>query len=284
MAEVEQAEESTEAVLEQSAEKSVETEKQWPDDWRSQMAGGDTKELKRLERFSAPTDVFRSWRAMEQRMSSGELKSALKDGASEEEVAAWRKENGIPEGHDKYEVMLSEGLVIGDDDKPIIENFLAAAHEANLSSKQASRAVQWYFDHQEKMAAEKAEIDKIAEQRNEDLLRTEWGAEYRTNINRINALLEQAPQGVKDAFLGGRTADGQIIGSDANILRWLDTTARTLNPLATVVPGAGANMANAIRDEIAAIEKVMRENRAAYNRDEAMQARLRELYAAAEKA
>jgi len=50
------------------------------------------------------------------------------------------------------------------------------------------------------------------------------------------------------------------------------------------VPGAGANAGQAIADEIATIERTMRENRPAYNRDERMQARYRQLLEAREGA
>jgi hypothetical protein len=66
--------------------------------------------------------------------------------------------------------------------------------------------------------------------------------------------------------------------------RWLVHNAKTINPMASVVPGAGANLASAIEDEITSIEKVMRENRKAYNGDEKMQQRLRDLYSARERA
>ena len=69
----------------------------WSDDWRSKMAGGDAKEAKRLERFASPKEVFKSYRAFETRLSSGELKSAMPKDAKPENLTAWRAENGIPE-------------------------------------------------------------------------------------------------------------------------------------------------------------------------------------------
>ena len=66
----------------------------WSDDWRSKMAGGDAKEAKRLERFASPKEVFKSYRAFETRLSSGELKSALPKDAKPEQLTAWRAENG----------------------------------------------------------------------------------------------------------------------------------------------------------------------------------------------
>lgn len=258
----------------------------WPETWRAELAAGDDKAAKRLERFASPADIFRSYRALEQRMSSGELKSALKADAKPEEIAAWRAENGIPEAPEKYEIALSEGLIIGDEDKPIINDFLATAHHANLSNEQASKAVQWYYDLIEKQAADQAAADEAVQQKSEDTLRGEWGNDYRANVNLINALLDQGPQDVKDALLGGRTASGVPIGSDPAVLRWLASVAREINPTATVVPAGGTSMANAIEDEIAGLEKKMADRGSDYWKGgsaEKNQSRLRELYTARER-
>src|SRR3990167_10392063 len=49
----------------------------WPDDWRGRFAGKDADALKRLNRFQSPEGVYKSWRSLEQRLSAGEIKSAL---------------------------------------------------------------------------------------------------------------------------------------------------------------------------------------------------------------
>jgi len=72
------------------------TEATWRDDWRQQMAGEDAKALKQLERYNSPADVATALRAAQLKISSGELKSTLPGGATEQQVAAWRAENGIP--------------------------------------------------------------------------------------------------------------------------------------------------------------------------------------------
>jgi hypothetical protein len=70
----------------------------WGDGWREHLAAGDDKARARLERFQTPTDIFKSYRALEQRVSSGELKANLPfpDKGTDEEKAAWRKDAGIP--------------------------------------------------------------------------------------------------------------------------------------------------------------------------------------------
>src|SRR3546814_8835582 len=76
----------------------------WPDDWREQMAAGDEKELKRLQRCTPPLTMRKSQRALEQKLSSGVFKKAIGPDATPEHNAAWRQEQGILEQHEEYEL------------------------------------------------------------------------------------------------------------------------------------------------------------------------------------
>lgn len=257
----------------------------WPGDWRQQFAGNDESAVKRLERFASPAEIYRSYKALEQRVSSGELKAVkpFPEKGTAEEQNAWRTENGIPEAPDKYQLNLGDGIVIGEQDKPIIDDFLKAAHAANLPAKAANAAVKWYFDFSEKQAEARYEQDMQAKEEFEEAMRAEWGQDYKPNLNSIHALLDMAPEGVKDRFLNGRMADGRPLGSDPDTLRWMASLARQINPVTTMVPGSGANVLNSIEDEIGTIEKRMREDRAGYNKDEKQQQRYRDLLAARER-
>lgn len=248
----------------------------WPENWRDEMAAGDDKLRKQLDRFASPKDVHTAWRSLQQKMSSGELKSTLPKDAKPEDIAKWRTENGIPEKPEGYE--LPKGLSIGDADKPMVDGFLQRMHAKNAPPELVQEGVRYFYELQEQQAAAIAEADVSHKTEMEDTLRAEWGGEYRANVNAIGAMLETAPGGIKDKILSARMGDGRAILNDPDVLRWLAGTARELNPVATVVPSGGDQM-GAITDEIAKIEKTMRENRAAYNKDEKMQTRLRDLYA-----
>jgi hypothetical protein len=255
----------------------------WPDDWRAQMAGGDEKVAKNLERFASPKDVTNAWRSFQQRLSSGELKSALPKDAKPEDVAKWRTENGIPEKPEGYK--MPEGLVIGDADKPLIDLFLKDMHGKNAPTEVVQTAVQSYYKIVEQQAAQIAENDVAHKTEMEDTLRAEWGGEYRGNVNAIGAMLESAPGGIKDKILSARTADGRAIMNDPDVLRWFATTARELNPVATVVPAGGDQM-GAITDEIGKIEKLMGNRQSEYWKGptaDKMQARYRELITARDR-
>jgi hypothetical protein len=100
----------------------------------------------------------------------------------------------------------------------------------------------------------------------------------------MKGFIQTIPEEARDLFMNARGNDGNALLNNPAFARWLIATARTINPTATVVPGAGANIAGAIDDEIASIEKVMKTDRKAYNSDEKMQKRLRDLYDAKQRA
>ena len=257
----------------------------WPDDWRQRVTT-DEKHSKTLERFASPKALFESYASLRQRVDSGELKlqKPFPDKGTPEEQTAWRKSNGLPEKPTDYKLEFEDGLVFGDADKPVVDEFLASAHSLNMPEPQVKGMLRWYHSLQEKTAERREQADTEFLQKSEDALRTEWGNEYRRNINLVKGLVETIPENVREAFVGARLASGEAMINHPDVARWLVSTARTVNPVSTVVPGAGGNVAAAIEDEIGQIETTMRTDRKKYNSDDKMQARLRELYNARDRA
>ena len=252
----------------------------WGDGWREAVAKGDEKMLARLGRFNSPEDMWRSYTALEARMSSGELKSALKEGATDAEKAQWRKENGIPEKPTDYDLKLSDGTVIGEEDMPTVGKFLEAAHANNLTPAQVKSTLDWYYGMAKTQTDEQATKDTELARATQDELRGKWGNEYRPNINAVHGLLDQAPAGLKDLLLNGRLADGTPIGSSVAGLEWLAQMARIVNPAGTVVPAGTTNIGQAISAELDKLTKMMGNRNSEYWKGpnaEKNQARYREL-------
>lgn len=251
----------------------------WPNDWRNQFAGDDDKALTRLQRFVSPKDIFTSYRALEQRLSSGELKtvSPFPAKGTPEQQNAWRKENGIPEKAEAYDTKV-EGVTIEDSDKPWLNSYLKAAHAANVPNSVVKETIKWHADFKQSEADARAQSDNDVARQTVDALRAEWQGDYRTNMNGIEALLAIAPKGVGEKLKNSRFGDGTPIMSDPDTLRFLASLFRKVNPVSSVVPaGDEAQMAKSISDELTTIRERMRKDRAGYNKDEKMQARYREL-------
>src|SRR5690242_7860138 len=237
----------------------------WPDDWREQIAGDDEKILKRLQRYGSVRDVSNALIAAQNRISSGELRSVLKEGATEDEVKAWRAENGIPEAPEGYDLTLPNGVVFGDEDKPFIEDFLkSAAHPANLHPNQVKSVLAWYHADRERQIEQMAAKDQEDARKTSDELHAEWGNNFRGESNGIMALLDSAPAGVKEKIMGARGPDDVALFNDAQVLRWLSSIVHEVNPHATTLPIGEGGIEATITTEMAQIEKLMKDKNSAY--------------------
>lgn len=213
------------------------------DDWREKLATLDDgtiddKLLKQLSRYSTPKDSAKALLEAQKKISEGIKKPLTKD-ATPEQVTAWRKENGIPETPDGYDLNI-EGIAIGETDKPLVNLFLERMHTQNASPELVKEAVKAYYDVQQQVLDSIAEQDAAQKQKSEDVLREEWGSEYRPNMNRISNLLAGAPDAVKESLLEARTADGVKLGLMPELHKWLDSIGREIAPLATLTPTGNA--------------------------------------------
>lgn len=257
----------------------------WPEDWR-QKYSQDPSILKRLERYASPKAALDALFAAQNRISKGDLLPTLKENATPEDIADYRQAHGIPETPEGYDLTLANGMVVGEADRPMVDDFLAKAHANNMHPTQVKEALGWYFDKQEQARIAQEARDTESRMKSEDELRAEFGPEYRRNVTLANQLLDSAPGGIKDRLLGGRMADGTPIGNDPNVIRWLVSLSRELNPVATVVPGSGSNAVQAVEAEISGLRKMMGDNKSEYWKGPNAaknQARYRELTSALQK-
>ena len=72
------------------------------------------------------------------------------------------------------------------------------------------------------------------------------------------------------------------MGADPDVKRFLLSLALINNPAGVVVPASSGDMAKGVNDRIGEIEKLMRENRKEYNKNEEVQAEYRRLLEARE--
>ena len=255
----------------------------WPDDWRQKLAGDDEKAAKAIARFKSPQDLWKSFSDAQAKIRSGEVKATLPKDATEEQIAEYRKSNGIPDKAEGYLENLPNGLVIGDEDKELALSYLERVHGKNASPEIAHEALNWYYEVQEQQIAERSEQDKAYRTEAEDELRAEWGNEYRVNINSIKAFLDSAPEGLSDLLSGARLSDGTPLAVNPQAMRWLLGMANEANPAGFVAPSNGASQIDSVNSEIANIEKMMREDRKSYDKNPEIQKRYLALLEAQDK-
>jgi len=272
----------------------------WPENWREklaeQIAAGDKKayarELKRLERIADPAGVYGMYREVEGKLTSGGLIKKPGKDAKPEEVKEYQKALGWTEKPEEMltEIKLENGAVLGEADKPVLGGFLQAVHGATTAQEFVNKATNWYFSGLEEQAAAMDEADDEFRREAERALKDEYGPAFKRKTNGIASLFAIAPGGtdIKNEgslyarLMGGRTADGKMIGNDPDMVRFLVGLAQEVNPAATVVED-GNQSGMSIDAEIKAIEQRMRDDRQKYFKDEAAQARYRELITAREK-
>lgn len=248
----------------------------WRADWREHLAGGDDAALKQLQRYASPNDVWKKAKSLESRVSAGELRAVLPKNASAEQLTEWRKQNGIPEKADGYDLGAASGK-FSDETKSFLDKALPVLHNAHLNTDQTKAVLKFLNDNVLDTKASRAQADRDAEEAGNEELRGEWGAEFKRNISIIHAVLDKsADPKFKDAVLNARDGEtGKPLASDPRWLKMLLGIGLVDNPAGKLVPNAGGNPMKGVEERIAEIESKM--GTKAYTNDEKMQAEYREL-------
>lgn len=257
--------------------------KPWGEDWRTRYAGNDTAKLNVLTRYAGVENALDALFSARQRIDSGEVRTPLPANATPEQTTAWRKEHGIPEAPDGYLEKLPDGLVIGESDKEIVKDFVSKLHGVNADPRVVHAAIGWYNQFAEQQAATIGAADQAQKTETEDKLRSSWGNDYRANVNAVNNYISQLPQPAAEALLNARAPDGRAIMNIPEVVSWFAQQARTLNPLALVVPSGAPATGATVDARITEIEKMMRTTPKAYRADEKVQSEYRTLIDAREQ-
>ena len=140
-------------------------------DWRADLAGDDGKFLTTLQRFSEPADMGKSYRESQEMIRSGKLKELPGEESTDEDIAAYREANGIPAEAAGYLENLPEGVVIGEEDKEIFEDFMGVLHGQHVAPGVAHSVIGWYNEFAEKEQEAQRELDGTQSQEANDQLR-----------------------------------------------------------------------------------------------------------------
>ena len=241
--------------------------------WREAMAGDDADDMATLGRFQDPKALWGRTKELTKKLSSGELKQvvAFPEKGNDHEKAQWRLDNGVPETPDKYDIKLDGNVVVGEDDKPVVDGFLKYAHSKNWNNAQAKEAMQWYFgEYQVQQQAAIREQDQEFMAETQAALSAAWGADYKRNNQAMANILSRMPEKLRERFWNGRLGDGRPIGSDPDMVKFLVDAELQINPHTTLMGPAGANELRNVEQRIAEIETMMKTNRKAYNDNKAI--------------
>lgn len=243
-------------------------------DWRKTIAGEDEKTLKALNRFTKPEDFGKAYLSAADRIRAGDVLKPLPENPTEDDIKAYREQQGIPAESKDYFEKMPEGLVVAEDDQEFFNSLADALHGLHARPEQVHGIVKWYYDAERAADEALKEKDKTDSDGVAESLRDEWGADYRANINVAKAFLSELPDAAKERFLASRTAEGTLLFNDADIVKFMVGRGRALNPAAAIMPAGQANDKDvdaeyeAIRSKLGTTE---------YIKNPEMQARYRKL-------
>jgi hypothetical protein len=255
----------------------------WPEDWRQRFAGSDAEALKTLNRFKDPANIWKSYQGLRQRVDTGEFKRARPDPKDEKAYGEWKAEAGIPEKPEGYLEKLPENLRdVPEDHKDVVNRLLEIAHKSDMTPDETAKGLDIYWQVFQAQEDQRHEQDKQHRLQAEDELRAAWGPEFRATINGITTLLDtHAPKGLKERLFTARLSDGTPVGNDPQMLQFLASLDKEINPHGTVTPNQGQDAATSIADEIKQLEMEAADTKSRkydYWQSPAKQARLRQLY------
>lgn len=259
----------------------------WPENWRETAAGDDPKKLARLQRYTDPVKALDAMIEAQNKIRAGEFAKPLAADATPEQIAEYRTANGIPDKPEGYFEKLPNGLVIGEDDKALFDSFGKEMHALNASPAFMHKAAEWYYKLQDDKAAAQSAKDKEQATATSELLRDEWGADFKANVSHVNAFVEGMGKDLAAQFKDATLPDGTRLFNNPDVIKWIANQARELNPMGTIVPAGAESQAAGAADELAKLQKLSGNQHSEYwkgPKAEQLQARMRTLLEWQEKA
>jgi len=255
----------------------------WEANWRESYAGKDEKKLNVLKRYNSPKDALDALFSARQKIDAGEAKAPLPENATPEQLAEYRKSNGIPEKPEAYLESLPKDVHLEDGDKEVLAPYLTAMHELNMTPAQASKLIALRQAEANRQIDERLAADEQLRTRTEDELRQEWGPQYRATVNNINGFLKHhfGEEGA-EAILQARTPDGSPLVGSPEVLRSLGQLAAMIKGAPTTIVGGDGGLIDqkGVEGRIGEIEKMMGNQSSDYwkgPKSESIQAEYRKL-------
>jgi hypothetical protein len=200
----------------------------WPEDWRDRFVAKAKVEereklSKRLARFASPDNVLSSYLDLDRRVSQGNLKPVLDPSASEEEVAAFRKQWGVPDKIEDYGIAFPDTLEVGESEQAELNEFLTAAQKINAPPEIVKGITGWYFEQREKQ--EQAAYDQAVETtvNYRAQIKAEYGRDFDRNVRLAKAELNASlgsPERV-EGLIGLTLNDGTKLGDHPDFIRYV---------------------------------------------------------------
>jgi hypothetical protein len=215
---------------EAKAEAPPKAETAWPEDWRDKLAAGDDKLKNLLNRYTAPDAFAKAFKelraAYDSRKPAKEEAAELPENPTDEQLAAWRKAKGVPDKPEDYEFEVPEGKELSDSEYEIVMDFAKAMHGKNMPADVVKQVSSWFLEYEDIVAQKNAERAYQARMETEEKLRSEWGGDYRANVNLMSNVLQEHLGTNASAFLSQPLADGTRLGDNETFIKLMADLSR----------------------------------------------------------
>lgn len=233
-------------------------------DWRQEVTGGNEDFLKTISRYGSIQGVVKALHDTKTMIASGKfLRGKPEDASDTKAMAEWRKQEGIPDKPEDYKLPDEVTKYLTDADKPVLANFTEFAHSKGARPDVVSIASEWYVQQQAAALEQQTEADNGHREDTEDALRLDWQGEFKGNMTLAKRFLNESPLG-SDGWAGLRDADGRLLGSNPEFLKWASDQGRERFGDSVFANPDSEKSHNA---EKAEIENILKTDRARYFRD-----------------
>lgn len=202
----------------------------WPENWRDQLSGGDDKLKGLLNRYTSPDAFAKAFKELRTAYDSRKPTKAeavdLPENPTEEQLSAYRKAKGVPDRPEDYEFEIQEGRELADGEYDIFMDFAKNMHERNMPADVVKQVSSWFLDYQEIAQQKAAELAYANRQQTEELLRVEWGPDYKANVNMMSNVLQEHLGTRAPELLSKQFSDGSMLGDNELFIRLMADLSR----------------------------------------------------------
>lgn len=245
---------------------------------RKALAGDDEGLLKDLNRYRSASAIGKAIRDAKAAAKQKQGPFTLKDDASEEEVAEYRKAYGIPDDANDYPVQWREGYEPSEVDQELLGSFKNYLHERNADPKAAAAAMEWYQDLSQQIQQDRDAAMAKASKETQEVLRGEYGSEYDGNIRAANELLRtrMGEDGHK-ALMEWRGEDGVRLQDNPDFVRMMVDLGVDYYGANTIVHGDVETTTKTLEDRKAELLELRKTDPQKYKSD-AIQSEITKIY------
>ena len=246
-------------------------------DWRAAISEPGLRRV--AEKFTSPAEVVKSYAALQSRLGRSVVKPGPDAGA--EEVAAYRRQLGVPESAEGYDVTLPADLPAALRGDPagasLQQDFLKAMHEAGASNAVVQKALEWYYGTAAQGLAqqEKGASERRAEA--EESLRREWGGDHQRNLNFAQRAVRSFGDDAFVDFLQSQEVEGVKLGDHPAFVRAFAAIGRAMGEDQPLT-GEGERGGGSLQARIDALHALQQSDPGRYA-SRAVQSELQSLYA-----